>query len=150
MCSIKRIILVAALLVATSCSTQPRPTRPTGPTAEFVAATNSVALRILKTQTASDKNLVFSPLSISLVMSMVYGGARGETAVEMGRALQLDSGLHPQAARVAQQLRGIQYVDELPVVHLEKHARDLRRMGGLHFGDAGEELVPEVGLLLLR
>ncbi len=103
MCSIKRIILVAALLLATSCSTQPRPT---GPTAEFVAATNSVALRILKTQTASDKNLVFSPLSISLVMSMVYGGARGETAVEMGRALQLDSGLHPQAARVAQQLRG--------------------------------------------
>lgn len=46
----------------------------------------------------SEDNLVFSPISISLVNAMIYGGARGETAAQMAEALSLElpeDQLHP-------------------------------------------------------
>ncbi len=39
---------------------------------------------------AEDENLVFSPYSIANCLSMVYLGARGDTAIEMQKALNLE------------------------------------------------------------
>ncbi|XP_032078938.1 serpin B3-like [Thamnophis elegans] len=38
----------------------------------------------------SNKNIFFSPLSISVALAMVYYGARGKTAAEMGKVLHFD------------------------------------------------------------
>lgn len=46
----------------------------------------------------SEENLVFSPISISLVNAMLYGGARGQTAAQMAEALSFElpeDQLHP-------------------------------------------------------
>ncbi|POX74015.1 serpin family protein, partial [Mycobacterium kansasii] len=37
---------------------------------------------------ASEKNLVFSPLSLSVALSMAYAGAAGDTAAEMKTVLR--------------------------------------------------------------
>jgi serpin B len=54
-------------------------------------SSNQFALDLYaKLGAASDKNLFFSPESISSALSMTYVGARGETAAQMGKVLHLD------------------------------------------------------------
>ncbi|WP_156673260.1 serpin family protein [Mycobacterium sp. E3251] len=55
----------------------------------FVNATNGFGLDLFRRMSAaSEKNLVFSPLSLSVALSMVYAGAAGDTAAEMKAALR--------------------------------------------------------------
>ncbi|MEZ4767478.1 MAG: serpin family protein [Caldilineales bacterium] len=59
----------------------------------------------------SEGNLFFSPYSISTALAMTYGGARGNTEVEMARTLHFAAGqevLHPVFAELGDYLDGIQ------------------------------------------
>ena len=50
-------------------------------------ANNTLAFELLR-QMPAEGNLFFSPMSISMAAGIVYGGAKGETAAEMAKALQ--------------------------------------------------------------
>ena len=55
----------------------------------FVNATNGFGLDLFRRMSAaSEKNLVLSPLSISIALSMAYAGAAGDTATEMKTVLR--------------------------------------------------------------
>jgi len=64
---------------------------------------------------APDTNLLFSPLSLSLVLGMTYNGADGETAAEMAQVLhieEMEAGLVNQATKELQDnLRAAQGVE---------------------------------------
>ena len=69
--------------------------------ATAVGGNTQFALDLYQTQRAAPGNLFFSPYSISVALAMTYGGARGETAAQMARALHFDLGpqdLHPAFA----------------------------------------------------
>ncbi|WP_197283763.1 serpin family protein [Mycobacterium sp. Marseille-P9652] len=54
----------------------------------FVDATNGFGLDLFRRlSAASDKNLIFSPLSLGVALSMAYAGAAGGTAAEMKAVL---------------------------------------------------------------
>ncbi len=57
----------------------------------LVSGNNDFAFSLFQVLNQDDleKNLVFSPYSISLALAMTYGGARGETADEMKAVLQI-------------------------------------------------------------
>src|SRR5690625_416604 len=57
--------------------------------AGVVAANTDFATTLYQRVAETDKNLFFSPLSISLALTMTYAGAEGETAEQMLQALQL-------------------------------------------------------------
>jgi serine protease inhibitor len=68
---------------------QPKTPSETDP---VVTSSNQFAVDLYaKLAAESDKNLFFSPESISSALSMTYVGARGDTATEMGKVLHLDS-----------------------------------------------------------
>ncbi|WP_196233471.1 serpin family protein [Mycobacterium kansasii] len=55
----------------------------------FVNATNGFGLDLFRRMSAAnEKNLVFSPLSLSVALSMAYAGAAGDTAAEMKTVLR--------------------------------------------------------------
>lgn len=54
---------------------------------EFARGNMAFAFDLYKQLSSSGGNLFFSPYSISTAMAMVYGGARGNTAGEIGRAM---------------------------------------------------------------
>ena len=55
----------------------------------FVDAANGFGLDLFRRMSAaSEKNLVFSPLSLSIALSMAYAGAAGDTAAEMKTVLR--------------------------------------------------------------
>ncbi len=55
----------------------------------FINATNGFGLDLFRRMSAaSEKNLVFSPLSLSVALSMAYAGAAGDTAAEMKTVLR--------------------------------------------------------------
>ncbi len=53
----------------------------------LVSANNEFAFKCYKTLKSDDKNLFFSPFSISLCLAMAYTGARGTTAEQMASTL---------------------------------------------------------------
>lgn len=54
----------------------------------FINGTNSFGLEVFRRVTAdSNKNVVLSPLSLSVAMSMAYAGAAGDTAAQMKSVL---------------------------------------------------------------
>lgn len=57
-----------------------------------VAGNNSFALDLYSMLKAEQGNLFFSPFSISPALAMTYGGARGDTAEEMAKALHFAPG----------------------------------------------------------
>lgn len=76
-----------------------------------VAANNRFAFDLFAQLRATDGNLFLSPYSISTALQMTAAGARGGTAVEMARVLQLELPLdwaHPASGALVQSLdRGI-------------------------------------------
>jgi serpin B len=64
-----------------------RPVRLQPDTAAVVKGNNTFALDLYRDLAAQDGNLFFSPYSISTALAMTYGGARGETAEQMAKAL---------------------------------------------------------------
>ncbi len=75
------------------------PAQPLPPEANAVVAANTAfALNLYSDLRSADGNLFFSPYSISTALAMTCAGARGETAGQMARVLQLPqipaAGLH--------------------------------------------------------
>ena len=62
---------------------------------QVVAANNDFAMdlyaKIRNDPKLADKNIFFSPFSVSSALAMVYAGAKGNTKTEMGNVLKLDS-----------------------------------------------------------
>ncbi|MEO6349716.1 MAG: serpin family protein [Candidatus Limnocylindrales bacterium] len=59
---------------------------------ELTAANSDFALDLYRSLAAqSDDNILLGPHSISTALAMVYDGARGQTATDMGRVLHLDA-----------------------------------------------------------
>jgi serine protease inhibitor len=56
----------------------------------LVKGNNAFALDLYARQSSGNKNLFFSPLSISSALGMTYAGARGETASQMSHTLHFD------------------------------------------------------------
>lgn len=83
----------ASAPVGTEQSTQPRITAPTVPASDATELGNdnqAFAVDLyqnLRAQAAADDNLVFSPVSISLALAMLYNGAATETATQMATTL---------------------------------------------------------------
>jgi len=57
----------------------------------LVAGNTAFALDLYKGIAGEDKNLFYSPFSISTALAMTYAGARGETAAQMADTLHLSS-----------------------------------------------------------
>lgn len=63
---------------------------PADPDAVLVAAANTrFALDLYQRLSAQAGNILFAPYSLSVVLSMAYVGARGETAAQMAQVLHL-------------------------------------------------------------
>lgn len=77
------------LLAAALCSTAGWSTARTPP-ATASASANGLAVKLYR-QLAQENgnNLIFSPASIMAALTLAYGGARGQTAAEMARVLDL-------------------------------------------------------------
>ncbi len=75
---------------------EPRPIPP-----EVAVASNAFAIDLYKRIAEDDGNVVFSPVSAYAALSMLYEGARGETAAEIRDTLGLieDDGTRHQAMR---------------------------------------------------
>jgi serpin B len=65
--------------------------------------------QLSKTDLGKNRNLFLSPESISTALAMTYGGARGETAEEMAKALRFglpSDKLHPAFGALVRELNG--------------------------------------------
>jgi len=67
----------------------PPPPKAGGPSKDAVQASNCFGFDLYQKLRVSEGNLAFSPASISLALSMTYGGAKGETATEMANVMHL-------------------------------------------------------------
>lgn len=87
--------------VAVSRSNKARNTQPQvtpAQRAQFVADNTAFALALYRQLRPAERNLVFSPYSISTALAMTYAGARGETEQQMARTLHFSlpqAQLHP-------------------------------------------------------
>lgn len=83
--SVLKITVIAFALVVATFAIDPARRNSRSRQDNLVEATNLFGLRLL--QLFPGKNVIFSPLSLSAVLSMVYTGARGRTAQEIARHL---------------------------------------------------------------
>jgi serpin B len=58
--------------------------------AEVAASNNAFSLELFRGIRTQDKNVVCSPYSVTLALTMTMAGARGQTQAEMKQALQID------------------------------------------------------------
>jgi serpin B len=72
--------------VAVFSEAQP-PNQPNPDTAALAQGGNQFACDLYHKLSAQDGNLFFSPYSISSALAMTYGGARGQTAIDMAKTL---------------------------------------------------------------
>ncbi|MFO0550969.1 MAG: serpin family protein [Polyangiaceae bacterium] len=59
--------------------------------AQLVKGSNALGLALYGRLASGDGNLALSPASISIALSMTYGGAKGETAAQMDKVLGFDA-----------------------------------------------------------
>ena len=104
-------VLLAVLMVSASADVaaqtekeQQSPQKEGLKTEEIVSAVNRFGLELYRqlAQKQKGKNLFISPLSVSAVLTMVYAGARGETAKQMRQTLHL-----PDSQDVHKSLAGL-------------------------------------------
>ncbi|AKT38565.1 serpin family protein [Chondromyces crocatus] len=76
-----------------SPSAAPRPSPPTeGESMDLAASSNAFATDLYAQLRTKEGNLAFSPASITLALTMTWGGAKGETASQMAKVLHLTGG----------------------------------------------------------
>jgi serpin B len=73
--------------------------------AEMIAGYNGLGLTLFRALAHTDSNVVMSPLSIGMTLSMGFAGAAGETADEMARTLGFDGARPDLFAANAELLR---------------------------------------------
>ncbi len=109
-------------------STLPYQSDPTVSTVDFdalQAAHRTFALNLYRqvaASTAPDQNLLLSPYSVSTILAMIYAGAQGNTAIELGAVLGFDAApgaLHPAMNELAGRLRALGDSSELRLSTLD-------------------------------
>ena len=74
--------------------------------ARFAAGSNAVGLDLYRRLRLAAGNLIVSPASVSMALTMTWGGARGETAEQMRRVLHLEgSATEVMSARMRTRLK---------------------------------------------
>jgi serine protease inhibitor len=94
---------------ATTPSALPSPTSQTA-----IAASNAFGLDLYRRLATKQGNLAMSPASLSVALSMTYGGAKGPTAAEMAKVMHLPDpeALHSGWATVLSRWgKGIEHVE---------------------------------------
>lgn len=71
----------------------------------FASASNTFGLDLYGQLRATPGNLAFSPASVSLALTMTWGGARTETAAQMARVLHLEGDAEPAFSAAGQQIQ---------------------------------------------
>ena len=92
-------ILLFSILIFTNCnkkniSTEPKPIKLTEKTSELVKAGNKFGFELLKKtvqQNEENKNLMISPLSVNLCMTMAYNGAESSTKAAFDSVFYFDN-----------------------------------------------------------
>jgi serpin B len=75
---------------------------------ELVRGNNEFAFDLYRQLSRKEGNIIFSPSSLSTALAMTYGGARGETAEQMAKALHFTLGqdrLHPAFSTLTRELQ---------------------------------------------
>ena len=92
----KRIVLIGLVgligVVACDKEVEPTPLNLSVKTAEVIASDNAFGLNLFRDVLAAaeaDENVMVSPLSVSLALTMTYNGAEGETKVAMEQAMEM-------------------------------------------------------------
>lgn len=67
-----------------------KPIASSGSISSLASSNDAFALDLYRSLSSQSGNLVFSPFSVSLALSMPYAGARGPTAAQMAQALHFD------------------------------------------------------------
>lgn len=83
----KHPICLVALVATSLCPLVSAEEAPTAGTGGLPGANNAFALDVYDVVNEGDKNVFFSPYSISVALWMTGSGARGETAAQMARVL---------------------------------------------------------------
>src|SRR5690242_8371259 len=83
-------------VTSSSSSSTSQPVAPASGAQLATQSTNSLALEMLRALGTNSSNTVFSPYSVQAALSMVYAGAAGETATQIGKVLDA-----PNAAALA-------------------------------------------------
>jgi serpin B len=100
------ILLVSLLVMSSTCPSEQQPDLESA-----VKGNNTFALDLYSIVKKESGNLFLSPYSISSALAMTYGGARGETAEEMAKALRFELGpdrTHPAFAELDKVFKQIQ------------------------------------------
>src|SRR5688500_15954994 len=74
--------------VSTTAATGPPVTAPVQEPASIAEGSNALAFDLYRKLRDTPGNVAFSPASISSALAMTWGGARGETAAQMKKALR--------------------------------------------------------------
>ena len=99
-------IAIAVMMVLGGCMSTPSPFLTTPETASIVEGNTQFGLdlyAVAADEAETNANIFISPASISTALGMTYGGARGETAVQMADALHFSlpaESFHPNMGRV--------------------------------------------------
>jgi serpin B len=102
-------IMMIALVATVPGSSGQRPADGKSDVARVIKGSNEFALDLYAQLREKAGNQFFSPFSISSALAMTYAGARGQTAAEMAKTLQLledSKKLHPAFASLVRQTHG--------------------------------------------
>ena len=86
------------VMAKSDLSREPAPVVPAADAQALLEGNNAFAFDLYQQVSGEDRNLIYSPYSISLAMAMVYGGAAGETASQIASSLHFNlppEQLHP-------------------------------------------------------
>ena len=95
---------------------RPLPFTPTPAVRAVVAGNTALAIDLYQKLGATNGNVFFSPYSISTALALVYGGARGGTEKEMGRAAHFNlsqAELHPAFGELVARMNRVQHGERL-------------------------------------
>jgi serpin B len=123
------VALVASFVLSACSSLQPKPQVeksnlprnltpqvPASDLTELAGGNNEFAFALCRQISSGDKNLFYSPYSISIALAMTYSGAKGQTAEQMAQALHFslpDARLHLAFNKLALELESRSKVEGL-------------------------------------
>lgn len=146
------ITILALLLFAAACSKNkaagtlkpgaPIPGTTEKPHMPYVCK-NSFGFRLWEYENAMEQNLLYSPFSINTAMGMVYSGARGNTADEMGKVMGYKASPKEQHEIFAKSINSIQEIGN-------RQQAELFTANGLFSADTNKPMMNKEYLEILQ